>query len=368
MQPDAPADRPSRSVRIRTDRQQASAPGKHAASERPRRVSICVANYDGEALLGDCLDSIVQQETDVDIEIIVHDDASPDRSIQLLEDRFPQARLLRSDANVGFCIANNRMVAAATGDFILLLNNDAALFPDAVATLLAEWDRMPGSILTLPQYGWDDGDLVNLGCRLDPFYNVVPAMAPGPSLAMVEGACLFMERALWNRLGGFPPAFGSIAEDTLLCCSARLAGAQVGCAHSSGYRHRQGASFGGNRLADAGLVTRYRRRYLSERNRIALLASCAPGWLVFAWLPAHLVLLLVEAALLSLAMGSLQPWRKIYSPALRDAWKQRRATMDLRRHVQALRRIGVWQYLQGFTWVPHRLRLLVRHGIPRISD
>src|SRR5690606_3822216 len=175
-------------------------------------VSICIANYNGEHLLRDCIDSVLRQDYDAEIEIIVHDDASRDGSIAFLEGSFPEIRLLRSDSNVGFCIADNRMVAAARGDFILLLNNDAALFPDAVRTLLETWNTAGNAILTLPQYDWEDGELVSLGNRLDVFYNVVPVRQPGqPTLATVDGACLFMERSLWDQLGGFPESFSSIA-------------------------------------------------------------------------------------------------------------------------------------------------------------
>ena len=41
---------------------------------------------------------------------------------------------------------------------------------------------------------------------------------------MVIGACLWIQKGLWEELGGFPEWFGSIAEDMYLCCRARLAG------------------------------------------------------------------------------------------------------------------------------------------------
>lgn len=335
---------------------------------RPR-VSVCIANYDGENLLRNCIDSVLAQEAEADIEILVHDDASRDGSIALLDAEYPQVRVILSDTNVGFCIANNRMAAAAHGDFLLLLNNDAALQPDAVATLIALSRRLPNAILTLPQYAWGDGHLINMGCRLDAFYNAVPVTRESElPLAMVEGACLFLEKSLWNRLEGFVEEFGSIAEDATLCCSARLAGSSIACARSSGYRHRQGASFGGNRIRGAALVSKYRRRYLSERNRIALIFSCTPTGLAWPWLAVHLLQLLTEAMLLCVLSGRLEPWRRIYAPALADAWSQRQLTMRLRRTIQSRRRITVGDYLKAFTFVPQRLRLLVRHGIPRFGD
>lgn len=332
-------------------------------------LSVCIANFDGEHLLPDCIDSILAQSSDASIEIIVHDDASRDGSLEVLARCYPQVQVMRSTENVGFCVANNRMVTAARGNYILLLNNDAALMRDGVATLLELSQRKPGAIITLPQYAWEDEHLINKGCRLDLFYNAVPVMQEaGAPLAIAEGACLFMERSLWERLGGFPEAFGSIAEDAHLCCAARLAGADILCAGSSGYRHRQGASFGGNRIQSSGLVSRYRRRYLSERNRIALLATCTPTWLAWPWLGVHLLQLMIEAAVLCIASRRLDPWRRIYAPALSDAWGQRKTTIHLRRAVQIRRRIGLGQYLRAFTFVPQRVKLLARYGMPRLDD
>ena len=336
------------------------------------RVSICIANYNGHDLLPDCIDSILAQTASGSgaqfIEILGHDDASTDDSAALLRARYPHVVLIESAENVGFCIANNRMAAAAKGEYLLLLNNDAALFPDAVASLLAAAEATGPSLLTLPQYAWDSGELINRGCRLDLLYNAVPIMERDVApCAMLEGACLWLPRATWQSLGGFPDWFGSIAEDAWLCCAARLAGIPVRCLAQSGYRHRQGASFGGNRIANGSLRTSYRRRYLSERNRIALLVSCTPTALVWPWLCVHVAILVAEAVALCAWMRSLVPWLKVYSPALRQAWSLRVSALALRRMTQSGRRIGCSEYLRAFDPMPRRFTLLRRHGLPRFD-
>lgn len=333
-------------------------------------VSVCVANYNGALLLSDCLDSVLAQALVPagSIEIIVHDDASTDDSVALLRDRYPAVKVIASTTNVGFCVSNNRMAEAARGEFLLLLNNDAALFPDAIHTLLAEARRDAGAgLLTLPQYEWDSGALINLGCRLDPFHHPRPILRPDDREAtMLEGACLWIDRATWQRLGGFPESFGSIAEDAWLCLAARLNGVAVRCLGSSGFRHRQGTSFGGNRIVGGRLNTSARRRRLSERNRIALLVSCTPTPLVWPWLAIHLAAMLIECMALCLWMRSLMPWREIYHPALRAAWSTRRTTLTLRRRAQAMRTTRLRRYLSGFDCLPRRIVLLRRHGMPTI--
>ncbi|MGH8213193.1 MAG: glycosyltransferase family 2 protein, partial [Rhodanobacteraceae bacterium] len=81
--------------------------------------SVCIANYNGAHMLAECIDSVLAQEGEVPLEIIVHDDASTDNSIELLRNRYPQVEILASNDNVGFCVGNNRMVAHARGEYVL---------------------------------------------------------------------------------------------------------------------------------------------------------------------------------------------------------------------------------------------------------
>ena len=331
--------------------------------------SICIANYNGEATLGDCLQSVFSQAGAMAFEVIVHDDASTDASLSLLRERYPEVEVLASRDNVGFCVSNNRMVAHARGEFVLLLNNDAALYPDALATLLdMALQQQPQGILTLPQYDWQSGELVDRGCLLDLFCNPVPNLDPRRrDVAMVIGACLWIPHVLWHELGGFPEWFESIAEDLYLGCRARLAGYPVQVAASSGYRHWQGKSFGGNRVAaDAGLVTTYRRRRLSERNKTYALIVCTPAPLLWLLLPLHLIALSVEGAVLSLLRHDARLWREVYAGVWRALRAERHRLRAERIHAQGTRHTTLAAYLRAFTLAPRKLAMLWRYGLPRI--
>lgn len=342
---------------------------QHSALSRSDHptCSVCIANYNGVALLDDCLASVLEQRGGISVEIIVHDDASTDDSVALLRQRYPQVELLVSSENVGFCASNNRMVAHARGEFVLLLNNDAALHPDALAALLdsARSSPLPG-IMSLPQYDWGTGALVDRGCLLDPFYNPVPNLDHARrSVAYAIGACLFLPRALWNELGGFPVWIESIGEDLYLCCLARLCGYSVQVSSASGYRHRQGQSFGGNRVVGGRLSTTYRRRYLSERNKTAVLVICTPTAAMWPLLMMHLLLLVCEGVVVSAVKRDCRVWREIYVPTWRFTWSEF-AVLRTRRHtVQRLRSISWHDWLRVFTPVPRKLALLWRHGMPR---
>lgn len=328
-------------------------------------VSVCIANFNGERLLPDCIDSVLAQG--IEVEILVHDDASADGSLALLAGRYPQARVIASRENVGFCVANNRMADAATGEYLLLLNNDAALAPGALPSLLSETRRIGcEAILTLPQLDWETGALVDRGCLLDPFYNPVPNLDPDRAdVAYVIGACLWIPRRLWRELGGFPEWFGSLAEDMYLCCAARLRGIPVRCIDGSHYRHRQGASFGGNR-AQGGLRSTYRRRALSERNKTWVLLASTPGPIAWPLLALHLVLLYAEGVVLSLARRDARLWREVYRPVLPSVLGRGAQWRSLRRELQSNRRITQPQWWRAFAWMPRKLAMLRRHGLPEL--
>lgn len=342
----------------------------YPALNRPAEpiCSVCIANYNGMALLTDCLESVLTQQGNLSIEIIVHDDASSDESIALLREKYPQVEILASAQNVGFCISNNRMAAHARGEYLLLFNNDAALFPDALSTLLqAARKQTPAGILTLPQYDWTSGALVDRGCLLDLFYNPVPNLdQQRTNVAMTIGACLFLRRSLWNELDGFPEWFESIGEDMYLCCLARLQGASVQVTARSGYRHQQGVSFGGNRASSDGLQTTFRRRRLSERNKTSVMMICTPTRLVWLLLTLHIISLTVEGAAMTLLRRSPRIWREIYKPTLKHVFCGMGDLWTRRQQVQAHCQIELSAYVRSFVALPQKLRLLRRHGLPTI--
>ena len=330
-------------------------------------ISVCIANYNGANLLVECIESVLAQEVEAELEVLVHDDASLDSSLELLAGSYPQVHVLASPTNVGFCVSNNRMAVQARGDYLLLLNNDAALWPDALQTLLsAAASNDEHAILTLPQYDWKTGILVDRGCLLDPFCNPVPNLDPvRRDVAYVIGACLWVPRRLWYELGGFPEVFGSIAEDMYLCGAARLRDLPVRCVDGSGYRHRQGASFGGNR-ANGGLSTTYRRRALSERNKTWAMLACTPGWIIWPLLVLHLMLLYAEGAVVSALRRDIRLWRDVYRPILPSLFPHDATWKILRRRLQASRTTTQRRWWRSFVWAPRKLALLWRYGVPEV--
>ncbi len=344
---------------------------RHLSADPPDALcSICVANYNGMEVIDDCLQSVLDQEGNIACEIIVHDDASTDGSANHIAARYPQVRLIRSTVNIGFCASNQRMADQARGQYLLLLNNDAALFPDALVTLLNEArSQTRPAIITMPQYDAHSGILIDRGLRLDPFLNPVPNLDPSRrQVASAHGACLWVPTELWRRIGGFPEWFHMLAEDLYLCSVARLEGADVCVTATSGYRHHVGHSIGGGQVRGSQLVTSLQRRSLSERNKNFVMLLCYPLPALLLVLPLHTLLLVLEGLLLSAARLRPALLSRIYLPSLWMLWKERRRLFTLRQAIYSRRKISGFAFFSGFTLLPQKLRLLFRHGIPRIQS
>jgi GT2 family glycosyltransferase len=157
-----------------------------AGAAEPRAgivVSIIIPTYNACRLLADCLGSIAQNPPSEPYEVIVVDDASADGTSDMVRIRFPEVRLLRNDVNRHYAFSNNRALEGARGEYLLLLNNDTIVLPQAL-------DRMVAFLRDNPDAG-------AVGCRLlneDGSIQWSVKSLPNP------GSALFGARSLITRL------------------------------------------------------------------------------------------------------------------------------------------------------------------------
>ncbi|MBU0545388.1 MAG: glycosyltransferase [Proteobacteria bacterium] len=331
--------------------------------------SVCVANYNGEDVISACIDSIKNQQFAYPVEIIVHDDASTDNSVRIIHEKHPEVILFESPENAGFCISNNRMAAKARGKYILFLNNDACLLPDALGKLYSYSESRKEAMITgLPQYDMETGKLIDRGSLFDLFLNPVPnTNISVADVGMVMGACLWLPKSLWEELGGFPEWFETLAEDMYLCCLAKLTGYPVRVLPDSGFKHWVGKSLGGGKVDSGKLVTSIKRRALSERNKSFVMALIYPLPLFQVIFPLHLLLLLIEGLTLSVVKFDFRLLRRIYLPSIGAVFSGYTRLARLRKTIQARRRISLRSFLSVFHPVPYKVRMFLKHGLPEVK-
>lgn len=106
-------------------------------------LSVVIVNWNTAALLIQCLESIYTNSPKNEFEVLVLDNASTDRSVPLVQQEFPQVKLLVSEKNLGFAGGNNRAIQQSKGRYILLLNPDTEVIPGAFDELIQFMDANP---------------------------------------------------------------------------------------------------------------------------------------------------------------------------------------------------------------------------------
>lgn len=331
-------------------------------------ISICIANYNGGELVLQCLHSVFAQQGTFTLEVLVHDDASTDDSLDHIRADFSNVRVIASADNSGFCISNNRIAAAAQGRYLLFLNNDAVLRPGSLQALLDFAEQGHGDcILGLPQHSMHDGSLVDRGYRTDPFLNPIPICDSSThEVGVATGACLWVPQAVWQATGGFPEWFESVAEDIFLCIAARLLGHGVFVLASPGFDHWIGRNLGGGKIVSGGLHTTTRRRTLSERNKTFTMLCCYPWPALVGLLPVHAAWLFCEALALLITGTNARKVRRIYAGIPRAVWSKRQHIHALRQQLMR-QRCTHPKLFQFTTWMPQKLAMLLKHGLPRLD-
>ncbi|RYJ41752.1 glycosyltransferase family 2 protein [Flavobacterium beibuense] len=100
------------------------------------QLSVIILNYNVRYFLEQCVLSVQKALKDIDGEIIVVDNNSPDDSCAMMKQRFPEVTLIENKDNAGFPKGNNIGVAAAKGEYICILNPDTVVAEDTFKKVL----------------------------------------------------------------------------------------------------------------------------------------------------------------------------------------------------------------------------------------
>lgn len=89
-----------------------------------KQVTIVIPNYNGIKYLEECLGAVYKQRCSFDYQVLVVDNGSKDGSLALLEEKFPNTKVIALPENTGFCHAVNVGIRESDTPYIILLNND----------------------------------------------------------------------------------------------------------------------------------------------------------------------------------------------------------------------------------------------------
>lgn len=288
-------------------------------------ISVLVVNHGRRDLLHACLASV---ETAVGrvaggAELIVIDNGSKDGSGDMVRTAHPSARLIELPDNEGFATAVVRGTAMARGDWLVLVNNDATVEPDAFSLIHAacEQDQRVGAVTAQVRFMSAPDTINTAGLEIDTLgiaYDrlagrpAADAAGDGPLEVFGAGACVTAYRCqMLDEIGGFDASFFAFLEDADVAWRARMAGWR--CV----YEPRAVAHHHGSATAGEGSKFKYE---LVGRNRVRLLAKNATpgqllrwGWAMVLYDAAYVMFVAATARTLAPLRGriaGLREWRK----------------------------------------------------------
>jgi hypothetical protein len=229
-------------------------------------LSVIVVSWNVRELLRACLRALPAATEGITAEMIVVDNASNDGSADMVAQEFPEAVLLRNDANLGFARANNRGMDAARGRYFVLLNSDTVAPPRSLAEMVVFMDAHPRAGAASPRLLRPDGapQPYAFGNDPTPLYLLRRAFAHKAGsylhdwgidepveVEWVSGACLVARREAVEQIGGLDERIFMYFEDNDWCRRMRLAGWQVWYNPRAEITHFGGASLNQNPRARA---------------------------------------------------------------------------------------------------------------------
>ena len=228
-------------------------------------LSIIIVNWNVCELLRRCLHSIFQPPlsnfqppasnlqpptSSLQIEVIMVDNASSDDSVAMIEEEFPQVRLIANSENEGFTVGNNQGIGVSRGRYVLLLNPDTEVVGDALTTMVEYLEDHPEVGALGPQLLNPDGSIQSSRRR---FPTLVTAflestilqqrfphsriarhyyMADRPDdkvqeVDWVTGACVLTRREAIEEVGPLDEGFFMYSEELDWCRRAKERGWKV---------------------------------------------------------------------------------------------------------------------------------------------
>jgi glycosyltransferase involved in cell wall biosynthesis len=219
------------------------------------RISVIIPTRDAPAILERCLQSLFAKTSYPNFEVIVMDNESTDeQALRLMKD-YP-VRRLPFPSPFNFSRANNQGAAAATGEFLVFLNNDTEIItedwlqhliyyadqPDvgaAGALLIYEDQTVQHAGVALGMRGTADHTMRGFPLGVDGYAG---SLACAREVSAVTAACMMMRKSLFHELGGFNEHFFTAYQDVDLCLGLRERGLRLICTPQALVVHHESVS------------------------------------------------------------------------------------------------------------------------------
>lgn len=213
-------------------------------------LSIIIVNWNSADFLLQALRSVQEHIREVSNEVIVVDNASKATELEKLsvvEQQFPQIKVIHSEANLGFARANNLGFQHSTGEWLLFLNPDTELLGLAISKILEQARQLHNvgivgckllntdhsvqlsSVQSFPTILNQVLDIEFLQLRWPHWklWGISPLFsndAEPQRVNVISGACMLLKREVFEKVGMFSEDYFMYAEDLDLCYKTQRLG------------------------------------------------------------------------------------------------------------------------------------------------
>jgi len=206
--------------------------------KEPLELTIIIINYNVCNEVDNCLESIYKLLKNIDFEVIVVDNNSPNRDILALESKYPQVNFEFLNENLGFGKANNYGINISKGKYILFLNPDTVIVQDFVSPIVDFIKNNKSAGACGPMLVYEDLNFQNsFGNRMGLLYETAEAfmfisayrklfrllrkkdILAGNVIEVgwLSGACILIKTDLVKKVNGFDADYFLNYEDIDLC-------------------------------------------------------------------------------------------------------------------------------------------------------
>lgn len=308
-------------------------------------VSIVIVNYNGGLLLQECLTAVFNN-SDVDFEVIIVDNASTDGSVNDLRQNYPQVRLVQSNTNLGYAKGVNLGVSHAHGLYLVILNMDVIVRRNWLSPLinfLKDYPKVgavapcimlyghPGRINALGQ----NIHVTGLGFNRKLNYPV-EMVDPGPiQVSGLHGGTFAMRVETFHQLRGMNEIYFMYHEDVEISLRLTLAGYRIYTVPASVVYHKYALH-----------MTPEKLHWLERHRWLTILATYRTSTLLM--LVPFLLLTEILMAVYCLSRGI--SFVKAKQQAMSWVFSHWSELRESRRKSQTIRRVSDWQIMSSLRW------------------
>ena len=211
-----------------------------AKPDSPMQITRCIVTYNNAQIIGDTIEQILRATAHLNFILYVVDNRSSDGTVELIQERFPQVRMIRSPKNLGFGKGHNLALPYLESDYHVIINPDIQLPEGAIEPLISYLERHAEVAMVTPKI-----------LNLDGTEQFLPKLSAAPApphrrasgflrkyreeytrqheqldrpteIDLCTGCFMLLRTSVFKQVGGFDPRYFMYFEDADLTreCSA----------------------------------------------------------------------------------------------------------------------------------------------------